>query len=89
LKGSWRKIATIAFKKSDSHHAITQSACQAVVNNGSGLPLPWLGPSQARINRLTLKRQYTEDALVDTAQGFVANETLQRLDPQGKFSQGQ
>jgi hypothetical protein len=37
--------------------------------------------SQPRIDRLALERQDTEDALVNSAQRLLADESFERLDP--------
>ena len=45
--------------------------------------------SQPRINRFALQGQHAEDALMNSAQWFLADESLQSFDPQGEFPQGQ
>jgi len=43
---------------------------------------------QPRVHRLALQRQHAEDALVDAAEGFAADEALERLDAEGELAQG-
>jgi hypothetical protein len=40
---------------------------------------------QPGIDRFALQREHSEDALVDAAEGFAANEALQRLDSEGEL----
>ena len=42
-----------------------------------------------RIDGFAFQRQHAEDAFVNPAQGFLVDETLQRLDAQGEFAHGQ
>ena len=42
--------------------------------------------SQPRIDWLTFQREHAEDALMDAAQGFLADESFQPLDAQGELS---
>jgi hypothetical protein len=45
------------------------------------------GRLQSRVNRFAFEREDAEDALVDTAQRFVADEAFQRLDAERKLPQ--
>ena len=44
---------------------------------------------QPRINRLALQRQHPENAFMNAAQRFLADESLQRLNAQGKLPDGE
>ncbi len=44
---------------------------------------------QPWIDRFTLQGQYAEDAFVDSAKGFVADEAFQALDTEGEFTEGE
>lgn len=44
---------------------------------------------QPRINRLALQRQHPENAFMNAAQRFLADESLQRLDAQRKLTDGE
>lgn len=45
--------------------------------------------SQPRIHRLTLKRQHSKDAFVDSTKRLPSDEPLERLDAEGELSQGE
>jgi hypothetical protein len=44
--------------------------------------------SQSRINRFTLQRQHTKNALVNSAERFLMNESLQRFQSQCELAKG-
>jgi hypothetical protein len=50
------------------------------------VPTAW---SQSRIHRLALQRQYAEDTLVHPVERLLVDETMKRLQAEGKFAQGQ
>ena len=44
---------------------------------------------KARVDRLTFKGKYTEDALVHASKWFLTDESLQSLNPESELTQGQ
>lgn len=46
-------------------------------------------PLKTRVDGLAFECEDGEDAFVDAAEGFAANETLQGLDAEGEFGDGE